>query len=114
MFDGFGHTLSLGILLGALGNILPGTATLASLIWFLIQIYQSRTFKNWHHNWTAARHVRLLDKLRAEQRIVQARITALEVLRHAKVEAHDLVEGAKSDATALLAVQVAAAAAPVI
>ena len=114
MFDGLGHTLSLSIIIGALGNILPGAATLASLIWFLIQIYQSRTFKVWHHNWSVARHARRLAKLEAKQRLVQAQIKALELVRSAKVTARNTIEEAKSDATALLAVQVAAAAAPTI
>lgn len=97
-----GHSLSLGALFASFANIVPAIMSIPAAVWFLFQIYESRTFQHWKNNRRSKRQAKRLAKLRAKEKVTLAQIEALERLRHARSEARDLVEEAKSQAAAMV------------
>jgi len=80
--------------------ILLGTfATVLSIVWFAIQIYESRTFIYWKNNQLMKRKAKKIARLKAKEKILAAQILAIETVRSAKVEAREKVAQAKTEAT---------------
>jgi hypothetical protein len=42
-----GHTIAVGTIIAAISHLLPPAATLASLAYFILQIYRDETVQNW-------------------------------------------------------------------
>jgi len=97
-----GHSLSGTAILGSLVGLFPPVAAAAAFVWYVIQVYESRTFQHWFRNRQMVHRAKKLARLRAKEKIVLAKIEAIEKVRIANREARDLVETAKSDAAKLL------------
>lgn len=97
-----GHSLSSAAIVGTLVGWFPVVAALAAFIWYIIQIYESRTFQHWYANMQMKRRARKLARLQAKERIVLAKIEAIEKVRVASVEARELVATAKVDAAKIV------------
>jgi hypothetical protein len=93
-----GHSLSSAAILGTIFGFFPYFAALLAAVWYLIQIYESRTFQHWFRNRLMKHRAKRLAQLRAKEKIVVARIVALEKVRSASVEAREIIAVAKSDA----------------
>lgn len=85
-------------LTGAIGGVL-GAA------YYVIQLYESRTFQHWKNNWLMKRRARKLARLRARLIVTTAQIKAIEKIRVARREARELVAEASSTAKQVLAEQ---------
>lgn len=57
-----GHSVSLAAIGGALMGLLPSIAAVAALIWYMLEIYESRTIQKF----VRARRLQTLVKLRAK------------------------------------------------
>lgn len=55
VIDGFSVTAIVGVFVGAL----PTIAAVVALVWYLIQIYESKTFQNWYQKRRARRAARV-------------------------------------------------------
>jgi hypothetical protein len=98
-----GHTIALGLIVGWVSGVLPSLATLASLIYFLFQIYHDQTVQDWLHAWAIGRQERKLARLLARQKLSEEKIVALELKRHQRAEAATAVAVAKATAATLVA-----------
>lgn len=70
-----GHFFSGVTLVGALSGFFPPFAALVAIIWYSIQIYESKTVQRWVSTRRARRIVaaqKLIEKLEAQSRIVEA------------------------------------------
>lgn len=94
------HPASAGVIVATMVGWLPSFAALLSVIWFLICIFESKTFQHWKRNLQMRYRARKLVRLRAAETITVAKIAALEKLRAARVEAREMVAGAKAEAAA--------------
>jgi hypothetical protein len=74
-----GHIVSLFALTGSLFGIIPAIAGVAALVWYIIQIVESRTVQEWLRKRNARKIVRL-----------QAELAALEVRQAAVVARGEL------------------------
>ena len=66
-----GHVISIIAVVGSLAGLLPAIAGLAGLIWYCVQLYESKTIQNWLRTRRArkiARHVMAIQKLEAEDK----------------------------------------------
>lgn len=79
---------------------LPPLSAILGLIWFAIQIWESRTVRHAIANWRQKRQAMRLRKLRAQQKIIVARLAAADMVRAAKAQAVEKVEHAKAVAKA--------------
>lgn len=61
----FGNTASMLAIVGSIAGALPAIAAVIAVIWYIIQITESDTFRNWLHNRRARRASRLRAKLTA-------------------------------------------------
>jgi TctA family transporter len=48
-FGPAGHLFSVGAILGTFVGWLPGTATIIALIWYVLQVYESKTVQRFLH-----------------------------------------------------------------
>lgn len=83
---------------GAVVGYLPYIAAAIAVIWYLIQIWESRTVQHWHENRRMVRKARRVARLKAKEKVIIAQLEALEALRQARVDARDKVEVAKVEA----------------
>ena len=90
--------LSAGAIVGTFLGYLPIVAAFAGLVWYLIQIWESRTIQHWWNNRRIVRTAKKIAKLKAKERVIMAQLEGLESIRHAKIEARDKVETAKIEA----------------
>lgn len=81
---------------GVFAGLLPVLAAGFTLLWVLIQIWESKTIQSAMANWRMRRKARKLRGLEAKKTVILARIAAIEKVRVAKVEAADMVEQAKT------------------
>lgn len=88
---------------GYLAPLLTALATVASLVWFAICIWESSTIQHWKNNLIMRHRARKLARLKARELKVQASITAIELLRSARTDAKEVVAAAAADAARLLA-----------
>lgn len=98
-------TVSAGAIIGTLLGILPAAAACGAFVWYLIQIYESRTFQHWINNRRTIWRARKLAKLRAQEKIVLAKIEALATVKAAERDARAKV----ADAATVAAVEQARA-----
>ena len=63
-------------ILGYLPTILAVVASMLGVIWFLICIYESKSYTHWSRNQRMKRNARRLMKLRAKEKVVIAKIEA--------------------------------------
>lgn len=96
-------TVSAGAIIGAIIGYLPALAALGAVIWYIIQIYESRTFQHWIANTRMKYRARKLARLKARQKVLQAEVEALTVRKTARTVARELVEQARVEANATLA-----------
>ena len=90
--------LAASSIVGTIFGYLPSIAAILSIIWFCIQIYESRTFNHWKNDFLMRRKAKMISRLRAKEKILAAQIAAIETIRSAKVEAREKVEVAKVEA----------------
>lgn len=96
-------TVSAGAIIGAILGLLPALAALGAIVWYLIQIYESRTFQHWIANLRMKNRARKLARLRARHKVLEAQMEALGIKKAARVAARELVEQAQAEATVKLA-----------
>ena len=91
-----GHLISLFALTGSLFGVNPAIAGVAALIWYVIQIYESRTIQDW----VQKRNARKIVKLQAELAALELRNAALAARREltgaAEAAAQDIKTAAKT------------------
>ena len=101
-----GHGIAGSTLIAALFNVLPITlailGAMAALIWYIIQIYESRTFQHWNNNRKMKNASKKLAKLKAEELKQQAIIDATALVRDARSEARHVLEVATEEAARVL------------
>jgi len=90
-------------ILGYLPTVLAVIASLLGVVWFLICIFESRSYTHWSRNRHMKRNARRLMKLRAREKVVIAKIEAAETLRQARVAARELVDRQIAEAEKLVA-----------
>ena len=96
-------TLSAGAIVATIAGYLPFIAAVAGLLWYLIQIWESRTVQHWMRNRQMVRKAKRIAKLKAKEKVIVAQLEALETLRQARVDARDKVEVAKVEAAKMVA-----------
>ncbi len=96
-----GDVLGAGAIVGTFLGYLPLAAAFLALIWYVIQIWESRTVQHWWRNRQEVKKAKRLVRLRAKEKILVAKIEALAQVRAARVEARDKVEQAKVEAAKL-------------
>ena len=93
--------VSAGAIVGTILGDLPYVAALAGMIWYTIQIWESRTVQHWWRNRQMILKAKKITKLRAKEKVIVAQLEALEIKRQARVIARDKVEVAKVEAAKL-------------
>ena len=101
-----GHGIAGSTLIAAFFNVLPTTlailGAMTALIWYIIQIYESRTFQHWNNNLKMKNASKKLAKLKAEELKQQAIIDATALVRDARSEARHVLEVATEEAARVL------------
>lgn len=91
-------TIAASTIIMAFVGILPGIAALLAAVWYIVQIYESKTVQAWVERRAIERRARRLQKLEAQRLVLAAEIDAIEKVRQARAHAVEKVEEAKSDA----------------
>lgn len=68
------------------------------IIWFVVQLWESKTISGVVERWTERRRIRRIRYLEAKQKVILAKLRAAETVRGAKVQASELVQSAKAEA----------------
>jgi hypothetical protein len=98
-----GHSFSTGAIIGTITGIFPPIAVLLAIIWYVLQIYESKRVQMW----LSSHRLRRIAKLKLEQE----RLEALELVLHpknrvdilpAKIAAAELLEDARREAQSIL------------
>jgi len=66
-----GHVISIVAVIGSLAGLLPAIAGLAGLIWYCVQLYESKTVQHWlrtRRSRRIAQALMLIQKLEAEDK----------------------------------------------
>ena len=98
-----GDVVSAGVIVGSFFGYVPIAAAFAGMIWYSIQIWESRTIQHWWRNRQEVKKARKLVKLRAKEKVLVAKIEALAQVRAAQVLARDKVEQARVEAASIQA-----------
>ena len=98
-----GDVISAGAIVGSFLGYFPIVAALAGFVWYVIQIWESRTVQHWWRNRQEIKKAKKLVRLRAKEKILIAKIEALAQVKAARIEARDKVEAAKVEAAKLQA-----------
>ena len=77
-------------------SVIGGTL---GIIWFIVQLWESRTISGIVDAWTERRRLRRVRYLQAKQKVILAKLTAAETVRASKVKADEIVQSAKAEAT---------------
>jgi len=93
--------VSAGAIIGTILGDLPYVAALAGMVWYTIQIWESRTVQHWWRNRQMVRKAKKIARLRAKEKVIVAQLEALETIRQARVDARTKVEVAKVEAAKL-------------
>lgn len=86
------------VILGAFAQLLPPIAAILAGMWYLVQIYESKTIQSYMHRSRIRRWSNKLRKIEAERLVVLAELDAAEKVRAATAYANERLEEAKSDA----------------
>lgn len=95
--------VSAGVVISTIVGYLPAIAAIICVLWYLIQIWESRTVQHWWRNRQMVRKAKRIARLKAKEKVIVAQLEALETLRQARVDARDKVELAKVEAAKLVA-----------
>lgn len=101
MSDFFRHvidTMSVTAIVGVLVGLLPAVAAFGAFVWYAIQIWESRTCQHWIANRRMKFRARRLARLRARQKVLEAKLAAMGVLKEARSVAREKVETATAEA----------------
>jgi hypothetical protein len=93
-----GDIVSAGAIVASFLGYVPLIAALFALVWYMIQIWESRTVQHWWRNRQMVKKAKKVARLKAKEKVIVAQLLALETLRQARVNARDMVETAKVDA----------------
>lgn len=74
---------------------LPYMAAGVGLVWYCIQIWESRTIQHWWRNRQMVKRAKKIAKLRAREKVILAELDALELKRAAQHAAVEKVEKAR-------------------
>lgn len=99
-----GDVVAGGTIVSTLLGYVPAAAAALGVLWYAIQIWESRTVQEWKERRVAAHKVAKLARLQAQHKIIVAELEALEVVRAAKSVATEKVEVAKAEAAVQAAV----------
>lgn len=102
--NGSARTLDLlgaGTIVASIVGYLPALAASIALLWYCIQIWESRTVQHYLENRRMVRKAKRIIRLRAKEKVISAQLEALESIRQARVDARDRVEVAKVEAAKL-------------
>lgn len=91
-------TISVGAVVGVILGLLPAIAALGAAVWYLIQIWESRTCQHWIANRRMKYRARKIARLKAKQKVLEAKLQAAGVLKEARYVARDKVETATAEA----------------
>ena len=75
-----GDVISAGAIIGTIIGYLPYVAAFAGLVWYLIQIWESKTVQGWWCNRRMVRGTKKIARLQAREKIIQAQLQAMEDL----------------------------------
>lgn len=92
---------AIGLTSATIVGWIPAAAAFASLIWFTIQIWESRTIQHWINNRREVHKARKVARLRAKEKVIIAQLEAMESVRQAKADARDKVASAMVEAEKL-------------
>lgn len=87
---------------GALLQVLPAAAALVGGIYYLIQIWETRTIQHWWNNRRMRKKAERIARLRAKEKVILAQLEAEGIVREARAKARAKVEEASKDAAAML------------
>ena len=90
-----------GAIVAAFVGYIPALAAAVAMVWYLVQLWESRTVQHWRENRTMVRKAKRIARLKAKEKVITAQLEALESVRQARVEARDKVELAKVEAAKL-------------
>lgn len=96
-----GDIIGAGAIIAAILGYITPIAAVVALVWYLIQIWESRTIQHWRENRRMVRKAKKIARLKAKEKVIVAQLDALERLRQARVDARDKVETAKVEAAKL-------------
>ncbi len=89
-----GHTVSLATIAAALSGALPAVATLFAILFYVVQLWESKTVQGWVHGHKAVQKTEtaaaVLDVGKAQAKLVEATAAAVAVeIKHAEPPATD-------------------------
>ena len=90
--------IAAGTILATLLGYLPEIAAILAILWYIIQIWESRTVQHWWRNRVMVRKAKKIARLRAREKVIVAQLAALEMVRAARHAAVELTETAKVEA----------------
>ena len=97
-------TISIAGTFAVIGTIvgwLPYFAALVAFLWYVIQLWESRTVQYWWNSRQMARRLRKIAKLKAREKIITARLIGLQTVHAAREEARTVAASAAIEATRL-------------
>lgn len=86
------------LVVGALANLLPPIAAILAGLWYMVQIYESKTVQSRLYRHRIKRLAKKLRNLEARKLMLNAEIDSVEKVRAATAYAEERLEEAKSDA----------------
>lgn len=93
--------ISAGTIIATIIGYLPIIAAAVALIWYCIQIWESRTVQHWWTNRQMIKKAKRIARLKAKEKVIAAQLEALESIRQAKADARDKVAIATVEAAKL-------------
>ena len=101
------HIASLSALAAAIAGWLPVVVAVIPAIYYLILIWESSTVQHYIRNVRMRRQARKILKLKAQAKVVQAKLDAEELVRQARAQAKEKVKEAAHEAAVLKVEQTA-------
>ena len=92
----FAHLASLGAIMGTMMGSMPEAAAFIAFLWYIIQIWESKTIQGWVHHATPAEVV-------AKAVLAKAAGVAVDKVANAKEVAADKIDTATTEAARILA-----------
>lgn len=101
------HTVAsssiIATILGYLPAVLGVVAAFLASVYYSICVWESRTIQHWMNNRRMVRRARRLMRLKAKEKVLTAKIDALQIIKTARKEARAKVEDATAEAAKLIA-----------
>lgn len=91
-------TLSASAIVASLLGYLPVIFAAVGAVWYVIQIWESRTVQHWIQNRRMVRQAKRIARLRAKEKVITAQLEAMESIRQAKHNAVEKIETARVEA----------------